>query len=275
MSTKASELKPRVFGRGLVEPGTYTLDLSSVSDGPLEVNGDMTTFRAVYEKLQQSKIEKLGGGLEVEITTSDGIVVVQGPYEVLSIVRILARLMQQSIDPYRAQWFYYDRDHSIDADELQIFFVVHDGKIVDEHCAFDSKVPLVLQLVERDGEKDIWASHSSFADAWTLYCYRKFYTETVTGQLMVLRPDEPLLYFYTRTIDPSAEIEKSNKNRQPKARDKSKTGFVVKGIAAVACGAVVGLYIQRMLLCSYGTGLSLTLCVLAHCRSGRLLEFFG
>lgn len=34
--------------------------------------------------------------------------------------------------------------------------------------------------------------------ALELYWYRRFYTETLTGQLMVLRPDEPTLYHYER-----------------------------------------------------------------------------
>jgi hypothetical protein len=32
----------------------------------------------------------------------------------------------------------------------------------------------------------------------TRYWYRKFYTETRIGQLMVLRPDDPQLFFYER-----------------------------------------------------------------------------
>jgi hypothetical protein len=31
------------------------------------------------------------------------------------------------------------------------------------------------------------------------YWYRKFYSETMVGNLTVLRPDEPILYHYDRT----------------------------------------------------------------------------
>jgi len=37
--------------------------------------------------------------------------------------------------------------------------------------------------------------------------YRKFYTETRTGQLMVLRPDEPILYNYPRPQTQNIERE--------------------------------------------------------------------
>ena len=36
-------------------------------------------------------------------------------------------------------------------------------------------------------------------EADTRYWYRKFYTETRTGQLMALRPDDPRLFYYERT----------------------------------------------------------------------------
>jgi len=41
-------------------------------------------------------------------------------------------------------------------------------------------------------------SHQYFIEATERFWYRKFYTETMKGQLMVLRPDEPLLYFFER-----------------------------------------------------------------------------
>ena len=40
----------------------------------------------------------------------------------------------------------------------------------------------------------------------TAFWYRKFYSETRTGQLMVLRPDEPILYYYERPQAPARDI---------------------------------------------------------------------
>ena len=50
--------------------------------------------------------------------------------------------------------------------------------------------PRVLMKYRVDDEP-IWRSEPYEREAWEAYWYRKFYTETLTGQLMVLRPDEP------------------------------------------------------------------------------------
>ena len=44
-----------------------------------------------------------------------------------------------------------------------------------------------------------WGDEADWHEADTRYWYRKFYTETRTGQLMALRPDEPQLFFYEET----------------------------------------------------------------------------
>lgn len=65
-------------------------------------------------------------------------------------------------------------------------------------------------VLKREPDKEpIWHSHPYFDEAVERYWYRKFYTETTTGQLMVLRPDEPILYHYERpqTRDLAREIE--------------------------------------------------------------------
>src|SRR6185437_2818210 len=79
---------------------------------------------------------------------------------------------------------------------LHSFFAVHEGKIVDESCSLSSTEALILK--RREDDEPIWHSKPHFDEAWETYCYRKFYAETVTGQLMVLRPDEPILYNYGR-----------------------------------------------------------------------------
>ena len=112
-------------------------------------------------------------------------------------MRELAELLRQGIDPHHVTWFYYDHDWSRDADESYTFFCVHGGKIVSESCHFSSEEPAVLKRSKPDGEA-IWHSHPSFDEAFEIYWYRKFYMETMTGQLMVLRPDEPILYHYQR-----------------------------------------------------------------------------
>jgi hypothetical protein len=104
--------------------------------------------------------------------------------------------MRQGIDPYSVMWFYYDNDWSRDADECHVFFVVHRDKVILESCHFSSEEPLVLKREQDDDP--VWHSSPFRDEAVERYWYRKFYTETVTGQLMVLRPDEPILYHYER-----------------------------------------------------------------------------
>ena len=111
-------------------------------------------------------------------------------------MRELIGLTRQGIDPHGVMWFYYDNDWSRGADESHIFFAVHGSKIVSESCHFSSEEPLILKQ-EKDVDP-IWHSQPYFDQAWEVYWYRKFYSETMTGQLMVLRPDEPILYHYER-----------------------------------------------------------------------------
>jgi hypothetical protein len=59
-----------------------------------------------------------------------------------------------------------------------------------------SEEPLILTQ-EKDDDP-IWHSHPYFDEAVTRYWYRNFYSETMNGRLMVLRPDEPILYYYDR-----------------------------------------------------------------------------
>jgi hypothetical protein len=77
------------------------------------------------------------------------------------------------------------------------FFVVHGNKLVAESCHFSSWEPHVLKRSEVDAEP-VWNSDPYVGAALEMYWYRRFYTETLNGQLMVLRPDQPILYHYER-----------------------------------------------------------------------------
>jgi len=45
----------------------------------------------------------------------------------------------------------------------------------------------------------VWGDEADWDEANTRYWYRRFYTETRTGQLMALRSDDPRLFYYERT----------------------------------------------------------------------------
>jgi hypothetical protein len=205
------------FGREQLKPGRYYLDLSKVADTKLVVDGQPSTFMDALRFLHEAKIKTMPNRLafgSVEFVTDKGKVVISEPkgaghgWTALSVLRKLMELVQAGADIDRATWFYYQNDWSQDADELHIFFVVYDNKIVSEQASFMHCEPLVLKKAEVDSEPT-WYSESDFDEAFEIYWYRKFYTETVTGQLMVLRPDEPILYHYDRprTRDVIQEVQ--------------------------------------------------------------------
>lgn len=219
-----AQTKPELptFGRDRRAPGAYYLDLAPVVEFPLTDNGQPTTFAAIYRKLRDSKILKVPEGFsrfaragatfetdggEVKVSGESGQGYISGQHSVITLLCDLIDLHKEGIDPNRVAFFYYEHDWSRDADELYLFFLIHDGKIVRERFSFMPDDPRVLTKAKVDDEP-IWHSEPYAREAWETYCYRKFYTETLTGQLMVIRPDEPILYRYDRAIhDVTRDIE--------------------------------------------------------------------
>jgi hypothetical protein len=204
--------KTEKFGRNRFSPGAYSLDLGAAQGVPVQMNGQPSTFSGVYCKLRDSKIKET----QEHILGSDTYITEQGEIHLdgeiaewpqRSTMRALANLLRQGINPHECSWFYYAHDWSRDADEMHTFFVVHQGKVIVEACNFSTEEPLVLK--RKVDDDPIWHSHPYFDEAFEIYWYRKFYTETTTGQLMALRPDEPLLYHFKRpqTRDIEREIE--------------------------------------------------------------------
>jgi hypothetical protein len=199
----------QTFGRERHAPGAYYLDLSAVEMFTLNDNGQPSTFGEIYFKLTSAKsvsVSERHIRTEAVFITDSGEVKVSGesdrPYIsglvfVINILRELVALAADGINPSMASWFYYGHDWSRDADELFLFFVVHNGKIVRDSFSFMHCDPRVLVKSKADIEP-IWHAEPHERQAWETYWYRKFYTETLTGQLMVLRPDEPILYNYAR-----------------------------------------------------------------------------
>ncbi len=220
-ATANAESKPELvtFGREWLSPGAYTLDLSAVVKFVLKDNGQPSTFGDIYYKLRKTKIVEVPGSVlwneqrymtdsgQVIISGESGQSYVSGQSFVLNVLRELIDLVKDGVDPERATWFYYGDDWSRDADELFLFFIVCDGKIVRDRFSFMHCDPRVLTKYKVDDEP-IWHSAPYDHAAWETYWYRKFYTDTLTGQLVVLRPDEPLLYHYERaTHDVRGDVQ--------------------------------------------------------------------
>jgi hypothetical protein len=187
------------FGRDRYSPGLYRLDFSTAKDLPVKMDGQSSTFGVVYAKLKESKVrempDRLSFGVEKYITEA-GDITVEAAWTILSEMKMLMGLVREDIDPFGVMWFYYSHDWSRDADECHVFFAVYGDKVVLESCNFSSEEPLILKLDKEDDP--IWHSHPHFNEALVSYWYNRVYTETITGKLMVLRPDEPLLYYFQR-----------------------------------------------------------------------------
>jgi hypothetical protein len=202
-ASATAQTKPELptLGSERLPPGAYHLDLARVKNFPLKDNGKPSTFDEVYCKLWNAKILKLPewGWCVATFDTDAGEVTVSCETGGMFVLRILCDLIglhKEGIDPYLAMWFYYEHDWSRDGDLLHKFFVVHDGKIVSEYFSLGQGYPRVL-AIHKDNEP-IWHSWPYRDTASEIYWYRKFYTDTLTGQLMVLRPDEPALFHYAR-----------------------------------------------------------------------------
>jgi hypothetical protein len=133
-----------------------------------------------------------------KVTTETGEVVFGGASFSRELLEILLDLAQAGINGFEVSWFWHDSDWSVDSD-VYSFFLVHDNSIVRERvCLFDSHDsgfdPTVLQ--SDDHADPIWSDEQAWSEASTRFWYRRFYQETPTGRLMVLRPDEPVLHHY-------------------------------------------------------------------------------
>lgn len=178
----------------------YSLNWDNLKDIPLKLNGEPSTLDALCAKLAHSKIKDdpdANSNLRHrKYITDQGDLEIEAEWTILSTISTLAGLFKRDINPVNVRWFYFDHDWSRDADECHVFFAVHDNRIVLESCHFMSEEPLIL--VQEKDDDPIWHSHPYFDEALTRYWYRKFYSETMNGSLMVLRPDEPILYYYDR-----------------------------------------------------------------------------
>ncbi len=209
------QTKPELvtFGRDRLGPGAYYLDFAKVATLPLKENGQPCTFADIYGKLRGAKILKSPDRLalyEAVFLTDEGEIKIScesGQSFVLSVLRDLIDLAKDGVDPPLATWFYYGNDWSRDADILYLFFVIHEGKIVRDRFSFMHCDPRVLTK-SKVADDPIWHAEPYEHEAWETYWYRKFYTETLTGQLMVLRADEPILYRYDRPMhDVARDVE--------------------------------------------------------------------
>ena len=140
----------------------------------------------------------MNSGAVVEITTDTEKLALTGSSFNCAMLTELLRIRKDGFDPFFAEWFFYGDDSSMEGPhELYMFFVVYIDKIVREHICFSDYNgsgfdPSVFQAGDKSGAR--WADDDATREARTHFWYQKFYSETQTGQIKMLREDRPRLY---------------------------------------------------------------------------------
>lgn len=242
MPTALTSAATHTFGRRFLAAGRYELNHKVMESIPMQLNGQASSFWEAYIALSTAKIKdgnSLGNRYETEAGNTislDG----KEEYPTRSAMQVLAKVIKSGANPDTAAWFYFGKDHSRDADEIQEFFVVYENKIIGTFH-FDSRAPQILVKPEEKDEDYIWSSDPYFREASEIYWYRKFYTETMIGQLMVLRPDEPPLYFYNRLASLEATDAEAEAEAE-KTKPKPKWLTVLRFIGLFICGSLLTVY---------------------------------
>jgi hypothetical protein len=212
-------------------PVAYTLDSEQVLTLPIGLSVDKSavaliratpsTIGAVFNKLatEHYELEHFLPGLTVR--TPSGEQYFGGPAFNLDLLYALLHLHKAGANAFNSRFFWYVSDSWRDLNpeargqreaHSHSFFVVsyggkkidwRGGEIVEERIpfsdrhngGFDASV-FKPEVDEQQIGPQKWDWRQPWYVADTCFWYRKFYSETKTGQLMVLRPDKPELYYY-------------------------------------------------------------------------------
>ena len=149
-----------------------------------------------------------------EVTTETKKLSFRGLSFPLEILQKVLSLRNQGVNPFAASLLWYDHDSWMEGpNETWSFFVVHDDKIVRE-CVIQRPPRQRLRPFRFYGCDDSvprWCNDEASEEARARFWYRKFYSESREGQLMVLRGDEKKLYDVPSTKGPDVAAENSVK----------------------------------------------------------------
>jgi len=177
---------------------------------PLTVREDseekQSTLGEVLDSVREQQLKEVdrGFGGSITITTATNTFRISGPSFNVDVLRTVLDLEKDKISVYSSRWYFYDHDHvTDDMHESYSFFIVHADAIVREHAAFSAYSnngfdATIFKPAYDTAEQPIWRNEPEWAAASDQYWYRKFYTETTTGHLMLLRPDDPTLFHYEK-----------------------------------------------------------------------------
>ena len=128
----------------------------------------------------------------------------------IAMLTIFLRLRDFTDGAAYCVWNYYDEDHVTDDAHRSFHFFITEGEkiLMDRVGISDSSTagfdPTVFLPVE--DREPIWQNNPYFDGALVKLNYRRFYTETLIGRLMVAREDLPNLFHMDRAM-PEAYVE--------------------------------------------------------------------
>jgi hypothetical protein len=194
------------------EPWAYHLDQQKVCDLPMkeilkdeagkEITSETNIGQILFVTLHNEELVEVDIGIfDIKVTCANGRTHrYDGSSFSRNFLAALLTLRENKVNGFESSWFWYDKDSQThEPGDVYFFFVVHNGLIVEERAAFfdDFKSGFDPSIFEIARDKEpVWRANPYWKEAEIAYWYRKFYQETRTGQLMVLRPDEPTLYYF-------------------------------------------------------------------------------
>lgn len=153
-----------------------------------------TTIGEIYKSVAKTHFEVEDVTVEIVVRTDTEERRFGGKDFNMKMLYEMLRLRQEGDGPLGARWYWYDRNWGDDGTRYDSFFVQFQDKIVRESV-------VVIDAGDSGFDSSVFEATDS-SNPWTeatrRFWYRKFYTETKTGQLMVLRDDNPRLYGYSR-----------------------------------------------------------------------------
>ena len=218
---------------GLDPERVYKLPLTRVSLNPAGHEEETpTTLGEVLERLAGQQVGDNYFGFRIGISTATGEIVLGGPLFNRDVLEALLELRKDGIEGFEAQWFWYDsnvtthsffvvhnkkivrermsficsRDSGFDPsvfkepdppydaireEDLARRAAVKEMRTIPE-ILWRTLTPLVWMDLDLD---ELWFAEDGWVDAEVRFWYRKFYQETQTGQIIVLRSHEPLYYY--------------------------------------------------------------------------------
>jgi hypothetical protein len=160
---------------------------------------ETTTVGAFYKdfitdyNVRDLEVQETGlGGIEIARPGMDTLCLVGRSFS-CTVLRLMIEFQKAGIQPFSTSWFWYDSDSAMAMpQEAYSFFVVFEDKIVrDRVVLFDDSDAGFDPYIFGDATKlsGSWSSDKPNDKAEIRFWYRKFYTETRAGQLMILRND--------------------------------------------------------------------------------------